>query len=159
MENTSNYLMILEESLTKKNLILDELTRLTSEQKDIVTAEDFDDTEFEGNIEKKAALVNELVKLDNGFELLYANVRTQLEADRTAYAADIKRLQELIRQITDKSTSLQVMEQRNNDLIRNRFSELKRETRQIKKSREMAASYYRTMNNISSEPYFLDKKK
>ncbi len=159
MENTSNYLMILEESLTKKNLILDELTKLTSEQKDIVTAEDFDDTEFEGNIEKKAALVNELVKLDNGFELLYANVRTQLEADRNAYAADIKRLQELIRQITDKSTSLQVMEQRNNDLIRKRFSELKRETRQIKKSREMAASYYRTMNNISSEPYFLDKKK
>ena len=71
MENTSNYLLILGESLVKKIVILDELTRLTSEQKEIVNADDFDEDAFDNNVEKKAALVNELGKLDTGFELLY----------------------------------------------------------------------------------------
>lgn len=159
MENTSNYLLILGESLVKKIVILDELTRLTSEQKEIVNADDFDEDAFDNNVEKKAALVNELGKLDTGFELLYKDVKCQLETDRDKYADDIKRLQALIKQITDKSASLQVMEQRNNELIKNKFNSLKKEARQIKKSREMAANYYKTMNNISSEPYFLDKKK
>ena len=159
MENTSNYLLILGESLVKKIVILDELTRLTSEQKEIVNADDFDEDAFDNNVEKKAALVNELGKLDTGFELLYKDVKCQLETDRDQYADDIKRLQALIKQITDKSASLQVMEQRNNELIKNKFNSLKKEARQIKKSREMAANYYKTMNNISSEPYFLDKKK
>ena len=51
MENTSNYLLILEESLVKKIVILDELTRLTSEQKEIVNADDFDEDAFDNNVE------------------------------------------------------------------------------------------------------------
>ena len=51
------------------------------------------------------------------------------------------------------------MESKNKELIKSRFSSLKKEARQMKKSRELAASYYKTMNNISSEPYFLDRKK
>ncbi len=159
MENTSNYLLILEESLMKKIVILDELTRLTSEQKEIAGADEFNEDAFDNNVEKKSALVDELGRLDTGFELLYKDVKGQLEADKERYADDIKRLQSLIKQIMDKSASLQVMEQRNNELIKNKFNSLKKEARQIKKSREMAANYYKTMNNISSEPYFLDKKK
>ena len=159
MENTSNYLLILEESLMKKIVILDELTRLTSEQKEIVGADEFNEDAFDNNVEKKSALVDELGRLDTGFELLYKDVKGQLEADKERYADDIKRLQSLIKQSMDKSASWQVMEQRNNELIKNKFNSLKKEARQIKKSREMAANYYKTMNNISSEPYFLDKKK
>lgn len=159
MENTSNYLLILEESLMKKIVILDELTRLTSEQKEIAGADEFNEDAFDNNVEKKSALVDELGRLDTGFELLYKDVKGQLEADKERYSDDIKRLQSLIKQIMDKSASLQVMEQRNNELIKNKFNSLKKEARQIKKSREMAANYYKTMNNISSEPYFLDKKK
>ncbi len=159
MENTSNYLLILEESLMKKIVILDELTRLTSEQKEIAGADEFNEDAFDNNVEKKSALVDELGRLDTGFELLYKDVKGQLETDKERYADDIKRLQSLIKQIMDKSASLQVMEQRNNELIKNKFNSLKKEARQIKKSREMAANYYKTMNNISSEPYFLDKKK
>ena len=72
---------------------------------------------------------------------------------------DIQRLQEDITLVMDKSASLMVMESKNKELIKSRFSSLKKEARQMKKSRELAASYYKTMNNISSEPYFLDRKK
>lgn len=159
MENTQNYLLILEESLNKKIVFLDELSNLTNLQKDIVLADDFDDEAFNKNIEQKDALIKELEKLDRGFQILYDNIKAQIENNRETYATEIRRLQGLIKDVLDKSTNLQVMENRNKDLVKSRFASLKKEVRQLKKSRELAASYYKTMNNISSEPYFLDKKK
>lgn len=159
MENTQNYLLILEESLNKKIVFLDELSKLTGIQKEIVEAEEFDDEAFNKNIEQKDAIIRELEKLDRGFQILYDNIKAQIENNRDTYATEIKRLQELIKEVLDKSTNVQVMENRNKDLVRSRFASLKKEVRQLKKSRELAANYYKTMNNISSEPYFLDKKK
>ena len=159
MENTQNYLLILEESLNKKIVFLDELSKLTGIQKKIVEAEEFDDEAFNKNIEQKDAIIRELEKLDRGFQILYDNIKAQIENNRDTYATEIKRLQELIKEVLDKSTNVQVMENRNKDLVRSRFASLKKEVRQLKKSRELAANYYKTMNNISSEPYFLDKKK
>lgn len=159
MENTQNYLLILEESLNKKIVFLDELSNLTNLQKDIVLADDFDDEAFNKNIEQKDALIKELEKLDRGFQILYDNIKAQIENNRETYATEIRRLQGLIKDVLDKSTNLQVMENRNKDLVKSRFASLKKEVRQLKKSRALAASYYKTMNNISSEPYFLDKKK
>ena len=159
MENTQNYLQILEESLNRKITILDELEKLTMSQREIVQADDFDDEGFNTNVEQKAALIRELEKLDRGFQILFDNVKKQLDENRAQYAEEIKRLQELVKGIMDRSTELQVMEARNKDMIKSRFAALKKEARTIKKSREMAANYYKTMNNISSEPYFMDKKK
>lgn len=159
MENTQNYLQILEESLSRKITILDELERLTMSQREIVQADEFDEEVFNTNVEQKAALIREIEKLDRGFQLLFDNVKNQLDSDRAQYAEEIKRLQELVKGVMDRSTELQVMEARNKDMIKSRFAALKKEARTIKKSREMAANYYKTMNNISSEPYFLDKKK
>ena len=79
MENTQNYLLILEESLNKKIVFLDELSNLTNLQKDIVLAEDFDDEAFNKNIEQKDALIKELEKLDRGFQILYDNIKAQIE--------------------------------------------------------------------------------
>ncbi len=159
MENTKNYLLVLEESLNKKITILDELIALTNVQKDIVTKEQFDDEAFNTNLEQKAALINELEKLDRGFQILYDNVKAQIEGKKELYRDDIQRLQQNISVIMDKSAGLMVMESGNKELVKSRFSSLKREARQMKKSRELAANYYKTMNNISSEPYFLDRKK
>lgn len=159
MENTQNYLQILEESLSRKITILYELERLTMSQREIVQADEFDEEVFNTNVEQKAALIREIEKLDRGFQLLFDNVKNQLDSDRAQYAEEIKRLQELVKGVMDRSTELQVMEARNKDMIKSRFAALKKEARTIKKSREMAANYYKTMNNISSEPYFLDKKK
>ena len=159
MENTQNYLQILEESLNRKITILDELERLTMSQREIVQADEFDEEVFNTNVEQKAALIREIEKLDRGFQLLFDNVKKQLDANRAQYTEEIKRLQELVKGVMDRSTELQVMEARNKDMIKSRFAALKKEARTIKKSREMAANYYKTMNNISSEPYFLDKKK
>ena len=158
MEMTENYLQILSESLDRKIIILDELARLTEAQKEIAEAETFDDTAFEDNINRKAALVEEIEKLDEGFQTLYDNVKGQIENRREHYRGQIAVLQDKIKQVLDVSASLQVAEASNKRLIESRFASMKKEIYQVRKSRDMAASYYRTMNNITADPYFMDKK-
>ena len=100
MDNTQNYLLVLEQSLSKKLNILSELERLTQVQKDIVLKEQFDEEAFNNNVEQKAAVINELEKLDKGFQILYDNVKVQIESNREHYSAEIQRLQVMIKSIT-----------------------------------------------------------
>lgn len=159
MDLTTNYLQVLSESLDKKLTILAELNKLTIEQKDLSEAETFDDEVFNKTVHQKAALIEQLEQLDDGFQTLYDRVKEELERNREAHKDEIVTLKAKIGRIMDESASLQVMEQRNKVQIAKRFSELKQEIRKVKKSRQTAANYYKTMNKISEEPYFMDKKK
>lgn len=159
MDNALNYLQVLTESLNKKITILKELESLTLEQYELALKQDFDDAAFTKNVERKAGLVAELERLDKGFQLLYDNIKQQLEGNREYYRAQIQELQTKIKIIMDMSISLQIQESRNKDTIEKRFAKMKKEMRVFKKGRDTAANYYRVMNNISSEPHFLDKKK
>lgn len=159
MENTKNYLQVLSESLDKKITILDKLEALTAQQKSIAQAEEFDDDAFDANTDGKAKLIAELEKLDNGFQILYDNIKAQITCNKELYRQQIEQLQAKISMILDKNAALLVEEENNRKLIAARFTSLKKEVYQIKKSRDMAASYYKNMNNISSEAYFYDNKK
>ncbi len=159
MENTKNYLQVLSESLDKKITILDKLEALTAQQKSIAQAEEFDDDAFDANTDGKAKLIAELEKLDNGFQILYDNIKAQVTGNKELYRQEIEQLQAKISMILDKNAALLVEEENNRKLIASRFTSLKKEVYQIKKSRDMAASYYKNMNNISSEAYFYDNKK
>lgn len=159
MDNTQNYLLVLEQSLSKKINIISELERLTQVQREIVTKEQFDEEAFNNNVEQKAAQINELERLDKGFQILYDNVKAQIEDNRQIYSAEIQVLQGMIKTIMDRSAALMVLENQNKEMVTKRFATLKKEARQVKKNRNLAANYYKSMNNISSEPYFLDKKK
>lgn len=159
MSTSENYLQILSESLDKKIIILKELDRLTAEQKEIVDSDEFDEEAFNSNVNKKAALIEEIEKLDKGFQILYNNIKSQIEGNREQYKSQIVELQDKIKIVLDYSSSLQVAEKRNNTLIRNRFNDMRKEVHQVKKNREAASNYYKNMNNLSSQSYFMDQKK
>lgn len=158
MEMTGNYLQILSESLDKKTAVLEELEELTGEQKKIAEAEEFDDEAFENNVDRKASLIDEIEKLDEGFELLYDNVRKQIEGRKELYRTEISELQKKIRKVLDESTALQSAEAVNKRIIEARFTSMKKDIYQVKKSQQTAANYYKTMNNITSDSFFMDKK-
>lgn len=159
MATSENYLDVLSESLDKKIVILKELEKLTAEQKDIADASEFDEEAFNTNVNKKAELIEEIEKLDKGFQILYNNIKSQIEGNRDKYKSQIARLQQKIKTIMDYSSSLQVAEKRNNTLIRNRFNDMRKDVHQVKKNREVASNYYKSMNNLSSQAYFMDQKK
>ena len=109
----STYLTAMIESLEKKVAVLDEIIKKNAEQAALLKEEEFSFDKFDKNAEEKGVLIFRLEKLDDGFESLYAKVKEELDANRAAHADEIRRMQELIQSITDKSTSIQAEEARN----------------------------------------------
>ena len=113
-----------------------------------------------GNIVgQKAELVDQLNAMDEGFQLVYDNVKAELDKNRECYSAEIKSLQGRITQIMEKSSHLMAEEKRNKDRITAKFAQRRREIGSVKKNQQYAANYYKTMNKVTSEPVFMDKKK
>ena len=78
--------------------------------------------ELDANMSLKDGLIQKLLKLDEGFEMLYERIREQLLGNKDAYKSQIKSLQQLISQVTEKSVSIQAQEARNKKLIETYFA-------------------------------------
>lgn len=159
MSMTESYLTILEDSLNKKLEILDAVEALNVKQSAVVDAEVFDEEAFGNIVEQKSELIDKLNAMDEGFQLVYNNVKAELDSNRNRYTDEIKSLQGKITSIMEKSSHLMAEEQRNKEKIKSRFESRRREISSVKKNRQFAASYYKTMNKVTSEPVFMDKKK
>ena len=157
-----NYVQIMMESLKKKEQILEKISEKNLEQKAVVGASEISFEEFDRIMEEKADLIRQLDILDRGFESLYENVKTVLQSEegKAKYRNEIKEMQESIRSITEKSTSIQVQEQRNKQAIEAAFRNEKEKIKAGKISSKAAVNYYKTMNQTNFvPPQFLDKKK
>ncbi len=77
-----NYLNMLKDSLIMKERILIELQAKSEEQGEIVKAQDVDWDEFTRLVDEKGELVEEIVKLDDGFETLYERIKEGLNDNK-----------------------------------------------------------------------------
>lgn len=155
-----DYITILAESLKKKNEILDEVRKLNQEQKRLLADETLTPDEFEKTLGKKETLIEELNQLDEGFQQLYEKVRPEIQEDMEKYADQIRLMQEEIQKITDKTVAIQAEELRNKQLMESKFSNIRKQIREVKTSQKAVNTYYRNMmnRNINESP-FLDRKK
>lgn len=156
---TENYLQIMISSLEKKKKILQDIVDYNVEQERIVTSGEFDGDKFQKNMENKAECIDMLNVLDEGFQSVYDRVKADVEMYKQNYKADIQRLQQLIKEVSALSATIQAQESRNKLQIERKFRELKQETKTAKRSVSMANKYYQNMSRVSSEPQFMDSKK
>lgn len=155
-----NYLSVLEDSLRKKLEIVDELTAYTQQQQDLLQAEELDYEGFDQLVEKKDPLIQKIMELDQGFETVYDRIKEQLLQNKEQYAAQIRTLQTLISDLTDKSVKLQAMEQRNKSTVEQQFRKSRETIRKGRQNQQAALNYYKNMNNSNYvPPQFLDNKK
>lgn len=157
--SAENYLQIMSESLTIKISILEKLVVLNDEQEKIALADKFDDEAFTSNVDEKGTLIDELEKLDEGFNALFNRLRGQLQDNREKYRDEIADMQQQIRCITELSATVEAKEHRNRSLIQSRFQTMRKEVQTAKRSSQMASTYYKSMNKLNYEPHFMDKKK
>ena len=68
-------------------------------------------------------------------------------------------MQELIKEVTALSATIQAQEARNKVKVEFKFRQLREDAKTAKRSVSMANKYYQNMSKISSEPQFMDKKK
>lgn len=155
-----NYLSVLEDSLNKKLQILDELITYTSQQQELLKAEELNYEDFDCLVDQKDLLAQRIIEMDQGFEAVYERVRNQLLDNKDQYAMQIKALQSLIEKLTDKSVKLQAMEQRNKVAVEQQFHKSREKIRQGRQNNQVALNYYKNMNHINyALPQFLDNKK
>lgn len=155
-----NYLSVLEDSLKKKLQILDELTDYTTQQQELLKVEELDYEAFDRLVDQKDPLIQKIMELDQGFETVYDRIKEQLLGNKEQYAAQIRALQSLIGELTDKSVKLQTMEQRNKSAVEQQFRKSREKIRQGRQNKQAALNYYKNMNNSNYvPPQFLDDKK
>lgn len=157
---TENYLTLLEESLKKKLQVMAEIQQYNLRQQEIFQSGSADIDKFDDYVEEKGVLIDKLNALDDGFGKLYAKVAAQLKDNREQYAAQIKRLQGLVTEVTDTSVQIQAQEARNKKLIEDYFRKERQGIRDGRKSSKAAINYYRNMSKSAVvTPQFLDSKK
>lgn len=115
------YLDILEESLKKKIEVLNEIILKNEEQQKILEAEEFEPEVFDQNTQAKGELIDRLNLLDSGFEKVFERVKEELETNKEAHKEQIRRLQDAIREITEKSVFIQTTEERNRKTVEQKF--------------------------------------
>ncbi len=155
----SKYLKILSESLDKKTEILRNIETKSKEQSDLI--KDMADLEqIDANMDEKDALITELIKLDEGFEALYDNIRAELNEHKDEHKDKIADIQEKIREVMELSASIEAVEARNKAEMEKRFAFEKKNIQDQRKASTAAYDYYKVSNKLNAvTPQFMDRKK
>ena len=155
-----DYVSILKESLEKKVEILKEIRVKNAEQGRILTDPNADPDDFSENIEAKGALVDEIIKLDDGFEIVFEKVSEELQENRQSYRDEIVRMKELITEITDLTAEVEREEQQNKGLAEKKFADVRAQVKKVRKSQTAVTNYYHNMMKTNyDDPQFMDRKK
>ncbi len=154
------YITALRESLEKKVKVLDEIRELCRLQQELLSEETVDYEAFDRYFDDKDICIDKLNRLDEGFDLLYNRVKDELLNNKEEYADEIRTMQSLIKEITDRSTSIEALEERNRKGIADTFSRERRQSAENKRSVNVAMNYYRQMNGLNADRNSrMDKKK
>ena len=151
---TESYLEMMVRSLDRKIEILNRIEQENRKQRDLLdfpvqekeAEEGFEEEAFQRTVEEKGRLIEELLKLNEGFDLLFAKVQKELSGQWDDYRSQVRTMQEKIRMVTELSSRIQVQEQRNKALVDRYFSEERTKIKIGKRSTASAMKYYQTMN-------------
>lgn len=154
------YVVALKESLEKKLKVLEEIYRISKLQTDVINASPMDYEAFDRLVDDKDICLEKLEKLDEGFELVYTRVSDELKTNKSAYSDLILAMQETITKITDKSTAISALEERNRQGLSNVFNKERKELSDGKRSVNVAMNYYKNMTGLSVDSsQYMDWKK
>lgn len=153
------YIDMMLESLQKKEKVLISLLGKSEEQKEVLSAVEVDWDVFDQLTTDKGELIDELLKLDEGFEALFDRIKEPLTQNKDLYKTEIGFMQATIRSLTDNSAKLEALEQRNKKLVETRMAESRQSIKQSKLGSQAAMQYYQRMNRINTlDPQLMDKK-
>ncbi len=156
----TSYISIMMESLEKKRGILDRIIELNRQQKLLLQDPNLLPEDFEKNMDNKSGFVEQLNLLDDGFEELFERVRDNLSENKQQYADEIKKMQALIKEITEKTNTIQTQEARNKEEADRKFADVRDQVKGVRNSQKVVHQYYQNMmrqKNYSAQ--VIDNKK
>ncbi len=156
----TNYLELMKDSLIKKDKVLSAVIELTKGQETLLGEAEFDAEAFEELINKNTLLIEEINKLDEGFELTYKRIADKVRENPAVYREGIEKLQELIRLLVDKGVEIETVERRNQVKFDMKVSKSRDKIRNYNLNSSAVIKYYSNMSgNTAENTYFMDQKK
>lgn len=155
-----NQLNILSESLDKKIEILKKLQQYSVEQEKVFQSTLVDLDKFDELVDRKDEMITTLMRLDDGFEVMYAKLAKELENNRQKYATQIKELQRKVAEVTDLSVAVQTLEKRNKKLVEDYFAKERAQIKQGRTNSRAAYDYYKNMSasQLTSSQFYDSKQ-
>lgn len=151
---------ILVESLEKKSRILDEIIRENETQELLFKQEDLDMEALDASSDRMGELADKLELLDEGFESVYDRIRQELIDNKAAYRDEIRRMQALIAEITEKVVGINAARMRNKLQAENHFKKSRQQIGSVSSKMKASQNYYNNMNRLSYvDSQFYDTKK
>lgn len=151
---------VLVQSLEKKSRILDEIIKENEAQEILFKQETLDMEALDVSADRMGELAEKLELLDEGFEAVYDRIRQELIDNKPAYRAEIRRMQELIAEITEKVVSINAARMRNKLQAENQFKKSRQQIGRASSKMKVSQNYYNNMNRLNYvDPQFYDNKK
>ena len=160
MEQTRNYVDILVSSLERKLDVLVKLEKLEAREEEIFSNDKVSVDDVKNFVDRRDEYLNKLIQLDTGFEKLFERVKVDITENKEMYREQIIHMQELIKQISSKSVSIQAEEARHKENYHCLFDKKKQDIVEFKKSNKTVSNYYKNTYDAHQEgsSYFLDKR-
>ncbi|WP_022773632.1 hypothetical protein [Butyrivibrio sp. AE2015] len=151
---------MLEESLVKKIEVMKQIQDENEKQREILkNPNEVDEEAFDKILDVKGDLIDELERLDDGFQSLFDRVKAEIKDNKELYADQIRRMQGYIQEITGMSASIEAAERRNKKLAEDYFSNARHMMEFGRQTSAAAFNYYQTMNSYKDvPPQFFDNK-
>lgn len=151
---------ILVESLKKKSRVLDEIIKENEAQEILFKQEELDVEAFGASADRMGELAEKLELLDEGFEAVYDRIRKELIDNKSAYRAEIRQMQELIAEITEKVVGINAARMRNKQQAEKQLKKSRQQIGRATSKMKASQNYYNNMNRLNYvDPQFYDNKK
>lgn len=154
------YLDMLQDSLKKKLEILNGIMKCQQKESEMLKGGSMDMEAFDQSINDKVALAESIDSLDDGFEKVYDRIREEMINHKEKYAVEIRAMQDLIGEISEKNVLIQAEENRIKLEVNNYAKKESVALRQRLDNGKAARSYYNNMKKLNYvDSQFMDKKK
>lgn len=162
MENQNSvYVNMMVDSLKRKKKILQFLMEKTREQETLLKDEEMDPDAFQATIDEKGAQIEELNKIDEGFDTLFSYVEKEIHESRMAYRSQIEKMQKLIGEVSELGIRIQALEHQNSGHFKIYLANERKTIREFHINNRTTSSYYQNMANAPEpeQSYFFNKTK
>ena len=153
------YLDMLQDSLRKKLEILDKIMTCQKEESDMLKGGSMDRDVFDRSMTEKVELAESIDSLDDGFEKVYDRIREEMIAHKEGYVNQIRALQNMISEISEKNVLIQAEENRIRLEVENYAKRESAALRQRRDNGKAARSCYNNMKKLKYVGSQIIKKK
>lgn len=161
MDQNRVYVNMMRDTLSRKKQILFVLLDKTKEQEQMLKNDKMDEEKFSSIIEEKGIQIEELNKMDEGFDTLFQYVKKEIESNRMAYKEEIQEMQKLIAKVSELGLQIQALEHQNSAHFKVYLAKQKKAIRDFHTNQKTSSSYYQNMVNTHKpeQSYFFDQTK